>query len=140
MNYGRSERNQRKTRLAGEWLLGLGMTALAILTVPVSAFASEESRPTRCSMQGTAELNRWPLRTQELAECDENERKVKATHSPILTRRQAQPPALTLWSYEFRPQESETAAASQPAAELAEPKAYVRTQPDLRMWPLWPRL
>ena len=139
MNNVRSDRNQWKIWLAS-FLIGLALTALATPPATTRAETSEASRPTTCRVDETVDLNRWPLRIQDLAGCDQRERNPRAaTHSPILSRRQIQQPSLNMWPYAFRPQELEPAEAPQNPEDQDHPTTYVRTEPDLRMWPWWPR-
>lgn len=124
----------RWTRRAATFLTGLGVTILALSPTIVRAETFESPHLIGCRLEGSDDLNRWPLRRQDISDCVE-----KGTKSPPHVRRQVQESALNLWPYASQPQRVEPLEAHPNGEDQDQSRRYVRTEPDLRMWPLWPQ-
>lgn len=133
MNTMRQGPNRWTSGLGGLWI-GLTMTMLAMLPRMAQAETFETTHLRVCRSEGSEDLNRWPLRSQDISSCVE-----KGTRSPTRVRRYVQESALNLWPYVFQPQKVEPLEALPNEENRDRPTTYVRTEPDIRMWPLWPR-
>jgi hypothetical protein len=107
---------------------------LVISPMVAQAETSRVSQLNTCRSAGTEDLNRWPLRTQELPGCIE-----KARESPVVVRRRFQESSINLWPYVFQPQRDEPLVLLPGDEGSHRRPKYVRSEPDLRMWPLWPQ-
>lgn len=123
---------------SGRFIIAVIMMGLAFPVMPVTAQAFEVDRPVSCRATETAELNRWPLRTSDMAGCEKQNRGQSGT---ALTRSRSELQGLPLnrWPYEFRAQEIESANTLIVEDTQAHRTTSIRTEPDLNMWPLWPK-
>lgn len=126
--------NNRETKKIPTIMMSLGMTLWAVGPTLAQAEPVQTAHSTTCRSGGTDDLNRWPLRGQDVSGCVETR-----GEAPVLVRRPVQESALNLWPYAPRPQKSEFVEAVPNEEEKDQPTIHVRTEPDLRMWPLWPK-
>jgi hypothetical protein len=133
MNTMRHNANQR-TKGPGGLLMGFVLTALVISSTIAKAETLGASQSSPCRSAGSEDLNRWPLRTQDLSGCAE-----KGPKSAIVVRRHFQESSINLWPYVFQPQRGESLEFLPNEEDNNRPPKYVRSEPDLRMWPLWPQ-
>lgn len=133
MQHHASRANQR-TNGPGRFLMGLALTTLVVAPMMAQAETSGAAQPSTCRSGWAEDLNRWPLRTQDLSGCAE-----KGPKSPIVVRRQPQESSINLWPYVFQPQGGEPLEFFANEEDSDRPTKYVRSEPDLRMWPLWPQ-
>lgn len=131
MNTMRHDPN-RRTRGSVRFLMILALTGLAIS--PTTKAETLETFHSVCRSGDSDELNRWPLRVQDFSGCVE-----KGQKSPIFVRRYGQEASVNLWPYAPEPQKMEPLEVLPNEEDQDRPPTYVRTEPDLRMWPLWPQ-
>ncbi len=126
-------------RPSGRFIIAV-LIGLAFPVMSGTAGAFEVDRSPRCKATETTQLNRWPLRGSDMAGCDEKNRSPLGTAlAATNSRNEGQEPTLNRWPYVFRPQEFEsdrTLVVKQTQDQTIAPH---RTEPDLNMWPLWPR-
>lgn len=135
MNHVRSTDRMRQV-WPGRFIIAVAIVGLGFPAVSGTAEAFEVSLPENCARE-TTELNRWPLRTQDLAGCPErgNGQLVLQTTG---FRREAEESALNRWPYTFKAEQIESAKALVYDGR-EHPTISRRTEPDLNMWPLWPK-
>ncbi|ALA59421.1 exported protein of unknown function [Nitrospira moscoviensis] len=116
----------------------VGLMALGIPAISGTAASSEIDRQVACGAAETTELNRWPLRTQDMPGCA-GLRQGQVLLQTTRSRREAEEPALNRWPYAFKATEIESDKALVVEDTRDRSKISERTEPDLNMWPLWPK-
>jgi hypothetical protein len=123
---------------SGHFIMISLLMALGGPLVSGTAAASEIDRPMGCKATETTELNRWPLRAQDGAGCPAKGQG-QALHQTTRSAREVEAPALNRWPYVFSPKEIESDESLVVENAKDHPKTSGRTEPDLNMWPLWPK-
>jgi hypothetical protein len=123
---------------SGSLAMTVGLMALGIPLISGTAAAFETNRPVSCRASETTELNRWPLRGQDMAGCAEM-RQGQVLLQTTRSQRRDEEPALNRWPYAFNATEIESDKALVVQGTSGHPRILERTEPDLNMWPLWPR-
>ncbi len=122
---------------SGSFIIAIAIMGMGFPVVSGTAEAFEVSPPASCARE-TTELNRWPLRTQDLAGCPKMGKGLLVLQTTGF-RRAGEEPALNRWPYAFKPTEIESDKALVVEDTHDRSKISGRPEPDLNMWPLWPK-
>lgn len=128
---------RRRQLWSGRFIIAVAIMGLGFPTVSGPAEAFEVSPPASCAGE-TSELNRWPLRARDVAGCFEMG-KGQLVLQTTGFRREAEEPVLNRWPHVFNATDTESAKTLIVEDTQDHAKKSVRAEPDLNLWPLWPK-